>query len=878
MAEIYSTLSNTLLSGTRGDDIIKNGGWLHYDEPSEEWHDGGSNVTINSGAGNDYVYSIGNKVTINTGAGNDSVNNYGSSVTINTGAGNDSVQNGYGCSSVTINTGTGNDSVYNSGSSVTINTGAGNDSVINGGDFVTFTEGFTDDEGNDSILSYSDSFSIGGGAVSISGGAGDDLVINGSNSVTIKGGKGNDYIDNNCYLGYYGGIYYYSDDDHGSNVVFEYASGDGNDIIYGFMADSTLSIGGGSYSTKKSGDDIIVTVGTGKISLMGAASLDKVNIKGTKTSSSSNNIFSKVNVTDFGGKSKKSVRNKALTGFETLLKTDMSDVILKNVDGIKTLDDPTRKKLSSLSSIFNLAGKANDGFSILGSLCSSAETFLGLVKSEKRDANWGKQVSDCVKNLLKFGNSVLKISDKELAKSLGLGLGGSLFGLAGSIIATTDGINDKERDNIVKDLFSVSGEFAKLIIPTAKATSMEINLVVATASALYMGDVQMQKSLEQSPANGVLYLMPNFLSAKIDSVTVSLDEFARKMTLSASDVFLNWLDEKTGGNAYSDMTYAEKAAEGYKILHRRLLIGSITLANNISNAIGNWWTKITDSFSQKGVNLKGDSKNNLLVGGAKKDTMSGNAGDDKLFGGAGNDSLSGGDGKDTLSGGSGNDKLIGGAGNDSLSGGDGADTLSGGTGDDKLFGNAGNDSLSGGDGKDTLSGGTGNDKLLGGAGNDSLSGGDGKDTLSGSSGNDKLFGGAGNDSLSGGSDKDTLSGGSGNDKLLGGSGNDCIKGGTGNDSLWGGTGNDTLWGDDGKDNFYYAKGDGNDVIFGFETGDTLTIDNIAFKTSMASYDNSSGILTLNLSGGSVTFKEFTASTFNINGSAYKISGTTLAKK
>ena len=273
--------------------------------------------------------------------------------------------------------------------------------------------------------------------------------------------------------------------------------------------------------------------------------------------------------------------------------------------------------------------------------------------------------------------------------------------------------------------------------------------------------------------------------------------------------------------------------------------------------------------------LFGGAGNDSLSGGNGKDTLSGGTGDDKLLGGSGNDSLNGGDGNDTLSGGDGDDKLLGVAGNDSLSGGDGKDTLSGGSGNDKLLGDSGNDSLSGGDGKDTLSGGTGDDKLLGGNGNDSLNGGDGADTLSGSTGDDKLLGGSGNDSLSGGDGKDTLSGGSDNDKLLGGAGNDCIKGGSGNDSLWGGKGNDTLWGDAGNDTFYYAKGNGKDVIFGFEDGDTLTLDGLDFTSS---YSASNGTVKLTFDSGSITFKEFTATTFHIDNDAYQISGSNLVKK
>ena len=315
MAEINNTLSNTLLSGTSGDDEINNGGWWN-----DSSHSGGSNVTINTGEGNDYVWNSGDSVTINTGAGNDYVDNYrGSDCTINTGEGNDSVYNSvWYC---TINTGEGNDSVYNFWSKYcTINTGEGDDSVENNSDSVTINTG----EGNDSVYNDAgDDCTINMGAgydyvenyegakVTINTGAGNDSVENRGSKVTISGGKGNDTIINNCDSNL---IPY--DDNDGSNVIFKYAEGDGNDIIYGFNKNSTLSIGGGSYSTKKSGDNIIVTVVTGKISLMGAASLSAVNIVGEN----------------------KPVDENKWTLSGTTAKYGKSDKTLITVSGIKSLD------------------------------------------------------------------------------------------------------------------------------------------------------------------------------------------------------------------------------------------------------------------------------------------------------------------------------------------------------------------------------------------------------------------------------------------------------------------------------------------------------------------------------------------------------------
>ena len=75
---------------------------------------------------------------------------------------------------------------------------------------------------------------------------------------------------------------------------------------------------------------------------------------------------------------------------------------------------------------------------------------------------------------------------------------------------------------------------------------------------------------------------------------------------------------------------------------------------------------------------------------------------------------------------------------------------------------------------------------------------------------DWIYGGAGGDTIYGGEDDDVLFGEAGDDTIYGGSGNDHIIGGTGDDYLNGGEGNDT---------FYYAMGDGNDVIDGGSAGD-----------------------------------------------------------
>ncbi|MBD3879625.1 MAG: hypothetical protein SR1Q5_08075, partial [Quinella sp. 1Q5] len=250
---ISNNVLNVIINSGIGDDTIDNtgnsvtidaGADNDYIDNKSRWnsetqtYEGANNVSINAGAGNDYISNWnGSQVTINAGAGNDGIDNSGDSVTIDAGDGDDTVSNGG--DNVTIDVGTGNDYISNWGSNVTIDVGADNDYISNSGDLVT-----------------------------IDAGDGDDTVSNGGDLVTIDAGAGNDLI---------------SLQTSAKNNLIEYSSGDGNDTIYSFKKNSTLSISGGTYSTIKSDDNIIVTVGDGKISLIGAASLSAVHIDGKET-------------------------------------------------------------------------------------------------------------------------------------------------------------------------------------------------------------------------------------------------------------------------------------------------------------------------------------------------------------------------------------------------------------------------------------------------------------------------------------------------------------------------------------------------------------------------------------------------------------------
>ena len=327
----------------------------------------------------------------------------------------------------------------------------------------------------------------------------------------------------------------------------------------------------------------------------------------------------------------------------------------------------------------------------------------------------------------------------------------------------------------------------------------------------------------------------------------------------------------------------------------------------------------------------GAGGNDTIKGSNGKDILWGDDGDDKIYGGSGNDSLNGGAGNDTLSGGTGDDLLTGGTGDDIFIYTAGNDTITDYAAGDKISVNVADISRSKVSGSNvifyvgsgnftvqeakgakitlldtsgkeysSIVGGTtlivndlskssvtaGSDikvidgserttkvKIIGNSKNNTITGGSSKDTIYGGAGNDKIYGGESNDSILGDAGNDRLYGQGGNDKLYGGAGDDKLYGGAGNDSLWGGVGNDSLCGNSGADTFFYSSGDGKDTIVGFDNNDTLTLDGLTFTSS---YKNE--VLTLNVKGGSVTLKDFTATTFHINDDTYKISGSKLVKK
>ena len=205
----------------------------------------------NSGtSGNDKFYVLENKSMVYGDSGNDDIGNYGfSNVTI-WGGHNDDTLGSYKTDSATpqmnsIFGGSGNDqiSIYDK------------DSTIYGG------------TGKDFI-------NVVGTANEIFGDADDDkfYIANGANNNTLSGDTGDDFI---VML------------EEAKNIVIKYASGDGNDTIYGFNEDDSLKISD-SYKTTVDGNHLKLMVGESSILLVNMAGKN-ININGKTIKSGEEN-------------------------------------------------------------------------------------------------------------------------------------------------------------------------------------------------------------------------------------------------------------------------------------------------------------------------------------------------------------------------------------------------------------------------------------------------------------------------------------------------------------------------------------------------------------------------------------------------------------
>ena len=280
--------NNTIIGGADNNSIIGNGKaqvYLCYGEGDDTIDNYGENSTIKIAtetfstmtSNADIVIKIGeHSVVVKDAVGknlnvktfvdssslienadeDNDVTNQADDVTLQSGKGKDTLRNSG--KNVLLSGGDDDDYLGNSGANATLHGDKGNDTIFNHGE-------------NSTINGYEDNDYINntGASVTVNGNTGNDWINNSGSSVTIKGGKENDFIKNS-----------------GANVVFEYAVGDGYDVIEGFNETSTLKISdflvSNRYSKSTVGNDVYVNVGGEAIIIKDGVSLSKINIVGTE--------------------------------------------------------------------------------------------------------------------------------------------------------------------------------------------------------------------------------------------------------------------------------------------------------------------------------------------------------------------------------------------------------------------------------------------------------------------------------------------------------------------------------------------------------------------------------------------------------------------
>ena len=260
-----SSANDTIYGGGGTDSLLGNSGndKLFGDAGNDTLVGGKGNDTLTGGAGNDLFvyangdgsdviadYSSGDKIRI-SGSKISSAKVSGSDVILNVGSGNIRIKSGkgkelsiYNNSSTLVNTVVGgsassNGSGKNSSNSATLK--------LTDSDKSPTTLGLGVKTANASTRTLAIKIVGNDLANSIKGGKGADTLSGGKGSDTLTGGEGKD--------------------------VFYYEYGDGNDVITDYTSKDKIKIKG-SYSTLSSGDDVVIKVGSGKITVKDAIAED----------------------------------------------------------------------------------------------------------------------------------------------------------------------------------------------------------------------------------------------------------------------------------------------------------------------------------------------------------------------------------------------------------------------------------------------------------------------------------------------------------------------------------------------------------------------------------------------------------------------------
>ena len=530
--------------------------------------------------------------------------------------------------------------------------------------------------------------------VLLSGGEGNDEIYSSGKENTITGGKGDDSIEVDS-----------------TKTLITYADGDGNDLVEGFNSTSTLKIGNGTtdtYYVEKDGDNVIVTVGDGSITLNDAASLWVETLNGGKG------------------------------GLKNIKGTFQSDTLTVTVSaatldaGIKTADASARTAATKI------VGNSEDN-SIIGG--SGKDKLYGKDGNDTLDGGKGNDylhggAGNDVFVLSAGKDTIADYTEGEDVVYIGgsgdLEIGTSISGnngiakINGTTVVFTNAkfktakfVTDNDDFEITfgaenldnssdSTYYADSGIWKIDASARTLATKIYGNALDNTISGgsgkdtIYGGDGT--DSLFGGKGNDKLYGEEGedtlwggagndtLIGGEDDDLFVytggkdliydyvegedkiSLNAAISDYTISGANVVLKvGSGTLTLKNApFKEVTFIDSSGEYSKRFvdeeYTNSSAAKVTLATESKTAMAN---------RTKAINITGNDLNNSILGGSGKDVIKGEDGKDALLGGAGNDKLYGGDEDDTLIGGLGNDSLWGGDGSDTFiyAEGDGKDTI-----------------------------------------------------------------------------------------------------------------------------------------------------------------------------------------------------------
>lgn len=621
----------------------------------------------------DYIRLGGNLSAVSSGAGDDTVivaDNHTLSATVE---------------STTVNTGAGHDAVY-------LNSYSKDDVILTG-------------EGNDFV-------SLGGSGHFVDMSAGNDVFYYATSveNSTINGGKGNDTF----YIG-------------GESNIIQYTTGDGNDTVYGFNSDDTLQIAAKTYSTSKSGSDLIVKVGTENITLkdVSAAKIETISggshqitwtVSGTKATGK---IDGTVVATITG--LKKGTKASALTGYgdtivlekSALTTTKISltgnyklalgeDVAVADVVEAGWVIDGTKATYKTENSTegYYLAADAKSITYKKAATSKDLTTVEGLSKNvTENDLSLNGKVVTINANALSTGTDAAVISS------------GYTFALGTDVTKSTttkdfwtiedttaEYTTEKVTEGYVlsKDKKSIThneesgGEMVAALDGLKKGTkanalSVKDNVISVANAALSKDNIITLdgEGYELAVGAGAKKSVITQEGWKISGTTASYNTENTSVGYGVFDggKTIEYVAEAEGGNTLVKLS-------GLKSGTKTAALADI-IDNNVVTIAGDIVGKSGVTVEGKGYEFKLSSAGKMTNKGEDV-VLTGSSGNDTLIGSKYADTITGGDGKDYISGGNGADKLYG----------NGGDILIGGLGKDSLYSTAGDNTLSGGSGAD----------------------------------------------------------------------------------------------------------------------------------------------------------------------------------